>query len=113
MRGHKFCGIQTFISGKARFFPTVWGARLRLRLPKLRPLSSGMACECPVMRQSCLCKSPALSATVPAAQTATLQMPRCRDAQLRNDLQRVLGLARLLFEAALERVAAAEGLLLP
>jgi hypothetical protein len=38
MRRRKFWGIQIFISGEARFFRTVWGATLRLRLPALRQL---------------------------------------------------------------------------
>jgi hypothetical protein len=46
-------------------------------------------------------------------QTATWQMPRCRDAEMPSYLQRVAGMARLLFEAALECVAVAEGLALP
>jgi len=54
-------------------------------------------------------------------QTATWQMPRCRDAEMPrcrdaempSYLQRVAGMARLLFGAALERVAVAEGLALP
>jgi hypothetical protein len=41
------------------------------------------------------------------------QPGRCRDAEMPSFLQRVAGMARLLFEAALERVAVAEGLALP
>ncbi|MDP3204677.1 MAG: hypothetical protein Q8M80_11480, partial [Hydrogenophaga sp.] len=77
-------------------------------LTEFAGLSSSVGCECPshvaeLLMQigsferysaSCASRSPA-------------------DAELHLHLQRVAGAARMLFEAALERVATAEGLALP
>ena len=71
-------------------------------------LSSSVACECPSHVAELLMQISSFE-----RYSASCANRHLADAELHNYLQRVAGTARLLFEAALERVAVAEGLALP
>lgn len=77
-------------------------------LTKFAGLSSSVACECPSHVAELLMQISSFE-----RYSASCANRNLADAQLHNDLQRVAGTARLMFEAALERVAVAEGLALP
>ena len=77
-------------------------------LTEFAGLSSTMACECPGHVAELLMQIASFE-----RYSASCANRNQADAQLHSDLQRVAGTARLLFEAALERVAIAEGLALP
>jgi DNA-binding transcriptional MerR regulator len=77
-------------------------------LTKFAGLSSSVACECPSHVAELLMQIASFE-----RYSASCANRNLADAQLHSDLQRVAGTARLLFEAALERVAVAEGLALP
>ena len=70
--------------------------------------SSSVACECPSHVAELLMQIASFESYSASCANRSLA-----DAELHRYLQRVAGTARLLFEAALERVAAAEGLALP
>lgn len=69
---------------------------------------SAVACECPRHLAELLIQISSFE-----AYTAECGHRSRADAQLHAELKRVAGVARILFESALERVAAAEGLTLP
>lgn len=71
-------------------------------------LPSTVACECPRHVAELLMQISSFE-----AYTAECAHRSADDARLHADLRRVAGAARVLFESALERVAAAEGLALP
>ena len=77
-------------------------------LTEFAGLSSSVACECPSHVAELLMQIASFE-----RYSASCASRNLADAQLHSDLQRVAGTARLLFEAALERVAFAEGLALP
>jgi DNA-binding transcriptional MerR regulator len=77
-------------------------------LTEFAGLSSSVACECPSHVAELLMQIASFE-----RYSASCANRNLADAQLHSDLQRVAGTARLLFEAALERVAIAEGLALP
>jgi MerR family transcriptional regulator, light-induced transcriptional regulator len=77
-------------------------------LTEFAGLSSTVACECPSHVAELLMQ---ISGFEAYSRDCADRSPG--DAQLHAYLQRVAGGARLLFEAALERVAVAEGLALP
>lgn len=68
-------------------------------------LSSDMACEWPSHLAELI-----LQITSFETYSSDCSNRHAADAQLHADLQQVAGVARMLFEAALERVAIAEGL---
>lgn len=77
-------------------------------LTEFAGLPSSVACECPSHVAELL-----MQITSFERYTASCANRDLADAELHAYLQRVAGTARLLFEAALERVAVAEGLALP
>lgn len=77
-------------------------------LTEFAALSSSVVCECPGHVAELLMQIASFE-----RYSASCANRNLADAQLHSDLQRVAGTARLLFEAALERVAVAEGLALP
>jgi DNA-binding transcriptional MerR regulator len=77
-------------------------------LTRFASLSSGVACECPSHVAELLMQISSFE-----SYSASCANRNPADAELHGYLQRVAGTARLLFEAALERVAVAEGLALP
>lgn len=77
-------------------------------LTKFAGLPSSVACECPSHVAELLMQVSSFE-----RYSASCANRHSADAELHNYLQRVAGTARLLFEAALERVAVAEGLALP
>jgi len=79
-----------------------------LALTEFAGLSSAMACECPSHLAELL-----LQISNFEAYSGDCANQNAADAQLHAYLQRVAGVARMLFETALERVAVAEGLPMP
>jgi len=77
-------------------------------LTEFAGLSSSVACECPSHVAELLMQIAGFE-----RYSASCANRNLADAELHGYLQRVSGMARLLFEAALERVAVAEGLALP
>jgi len=77
-------------------------------LTRFASLSSSVACECPSHVAELLMQIASFE-----SYSASCANRNLADAELHGYLQRVAGTARLLFEAALERVAVAEGLALP
>jgi DNA-binding transcriptional MerR regulator len=77
-------------------------------LTKFAGLSSSVACECPSHVAELL-----MQITSFESYSASCANRNLADSELHNYLHRVAGTARLLFEAALEHVAIAEGLALP
>lgn len=77
-------------------------------LTKFAGLLSSVACECPGHVAELL-----MQITSFESYSASCANRNLADTELHHYLQRVAGTARLLFEAALERVAIAEGLALP
>jgi DNA-binding transcriptional MerR regulator len=77
-------------------------------LTEFAGLSSSVACECPSHVAELLMQIASFE-----SYSASCANRNLADAELHGYLQRVAGTARLLFEAALERVAVAEGLALP
>lgn len=77
-------------------------------LTQFAELSSSLVCECPGHVAELLMQVASFE-----SYSAHCANRSVADAELHSYLQRVAGAARLLFEAALERVAIAEGLALP
>jgi DNA-binding transcriptional MerR regulator len=77
-------------------------------LTEFAGLSSSVACECPSHVAELLMQISSFE-----SYSASCANRNLADAELHAYLQRVSGTARLLFEAALDRVATAEGLALP
>jgi len=77
-------------------------------LTEFAGMSSGMACECPSHVAELLMQIASFE-----AYSADCSHRSPADAELHAYLHRVAGAARVLFEAALERVAVAEGRVLP
>jgi DNA-binding transcriptional MerR regulator len=77
-------------------------------LTEFAGLSSSVACECPSHVAELLMQISSFE-----SYSASCANRNLADAELHAYLQRVAGTARLLFEAALDRVAVAEGLALP
>ena len=77
-------------------------------LTEFAGLSSRLTCECPGHVAELLMQISSFE-----AYSEGCVKQNSADAELHADLQRVAGAARMLFEAALERVALAEGMALP